>query len=140
MTKSEPGIRSLRIEIPSIPENIRIVESFIDHAKEAFEINDDIYGNIMIAVTESVNNAIYHGNKLNKEKLVVLELDHSDNQLNFIVSDQGSGFDFQHLPDPTSNENLEKPGGRGLFLVKHLCDEVKFLNNGSSIRMTFFFE
>ncbi len=140
MTKSESGIRSLRIEVPSIPENIRIVESFIDNAKDAFEINDDIYGNIMVAVTESVNNAIIHGNKLDKQKIVVLELEQTDNQLDFIVSDQGNGFDYQHLPDPTSEENLEKPGGRGLFLVKHLCDEVKFLNNGSSVKMTFYFD
>jgi serine/threonine-protein kinase RsbW len=140
MTKSESGIRSLRIEVPSIPENIRIVESFIDNAKDAFEINDDIYGNIMVAVTESVNNAIIHGNKLDKQKIVVLELEQTENQLDFIVSDQGIGFDYQHLPDPTLEENLEKPGGRGLFLVKHLCDEVKFLNNGSSVKMTFYFD
>jgi serine/threonine-protein kinase RsbW len=140
MTKSESGIRSLRIEVPSIPENIRIVESFIDNAKDAFEINDDIYGNIMVAVTESVNNAIIHGNKLDKQKIVVLELEQTENQLDFIVSDQGNGFDYQHLPDPTLEENLEKPGGRGLFLVKHLCDEVKFLNNGSSVKMTFYFD
>ena len=54
---------TIKIVIPSITENIRIIESFIDNAKEKFNLNDDIYGNIMIAVTESVNNAITHGNK-----------------------------------------------------------------------------
>ena len=56
-------MKSINIEIPSLPENIRIVESFIDNAKDKYDLNDDIYGNIMIAVTESVNNAIMHGNK-----------------------------------------------------------------------------
>ena len=57
-----------KIKIPSLSENIRIVESFIDNAKEAYQLNDDIYGNIMVAVTESVNNAIKHGNESNKDK------------------------------------------------------------------------
>ena len=48
-------MNSLRIQIPSLPENIRIVESFIDNVKDKFQIDDDIYGNIMVAVTESVN-------------------------------------------------------------------------------------
>lgn len=130
----------IRIEIPSMKENIRIVESFIDNARTEFVINDDIYGNIMIAVTEAVNNAIVHGNKGDANKNVVLALEQLDNALIFTVVDEGQGFDFQHLPDPTLDENLEKIGGRGLFLVKHLCDEVRFNEGGSSIKMTFYFE
>ena len=67
-------MNNLKISIPSISENIRIVESFIDNIKESYNINDDIYGNIMIAVTESVNNAIIHGNANNKNKSVDLQL------------------------------------------------------------------
>ena len=65
---------SIQIRIPSLKENIRIIESFIDNAKDRFELDDDIYGNIMIAVTESVNNAIVHGNDNLKEKNVDLSL------------------------------------------------------------------
>ena len=61
-------IDNIQIQIPSLPENIRIVESFIDNAKDQYKLNDDIYGNIMIAVTESVNNAIIHGNQSNSKK------------------------------------------------------------------------
>ncbi len=130
--------KTIRIEIPSIAENIRVIESFIDNARSGFEISDDIYGNIMIAVTEAVNNAILHGNKLDVSKNVTLELEQSESALTFTVSDQGKGFDYHELPDPTLDENLEKIGGRGLFLVKHLCDEVKFNDLGTSIKMTFF--
>ena len=56
-------MNSIKIEIPSLSENIRMIESFIDNAKDKFDLDDDIYGNIMIAVTEAVNNAIKHGNQ-----------------------------------------------------------------------------
>lgn len=129
---------TIKIEIPSISENIRIIESFIDNAKERFNLNDDIYGNIMIAVTESVNNAIMHGNKNDRTKNVTLSLSLNKNIINFQIRDEGLGFDFQNLPDPTSPENLDKPSGRGVFLMKHLSDEVNFSNNGSLVELSFY--
>ena len=129
---------SLQIKIPSLVENIRIVESFIDNAKEKHNINDDIYGNIMIAVTESVNNAIRHGNREDKNKNVLLSLELVDNSIKFIVQDEGPGFDYQNLADPTAPENLNKPGGRGIFLMKNLCDEVHFADEGRRVEMVFY--
>jgi serine/threonine-protein kinase RsbW len=131
-------MKSINIEIPSLPENIRIVESFIDNAKDKYELNDDIYGNIMIAVTESVNNAILHGNKQDKKKNVSLSVVFDEESVKFTVRDQGPGFDFHNLPDPTSSENLSKPGGRGIFLMKNLCDEVTFSEDGRSVELTFY--
>jgi serine/threonine-protein kinase RsbW len=132
-------MNSLKIQIPSLLENIRIVESFIDNIKERYNINDDIYGNIMVSVTESVNNAIKHGNQMNKDKNVTLTTIYEDNLVKFIIEDEGPGFDFNNLPDPTSPEMLEQVGGRGIFLMKHLSDEVKFSNEGKSVELTFYF-
>lgn len=131
-------MNQVKIQIPSIIENIRIVESFIDNSKDKFQIEDDIYGNIMVAVTESVNNAIRHGNKFDKDKNVYLTLVVNENHLKFEVEDEGSGFDTESLPDPTAVENLENPGGRGIFLMRNLSDEVKFSNNGKTVQLTFF--
>lgn len=132
------GMKNIRIEIPSLTENIRVVESFIDNAKEKFELDDDIYGNIMIAVTEAVNNAIKHGNRGDARKNVTLALGVEDNLIRFSIRDEGSGFDFHHLPDPTAPENLEKPSGRGIFLMKHLADEVEFLDGGKQVELRFY--
>lgn len=129
---------SIQIQIPSIQENIRIVESFIDNAKDKFKLDDDIYGNIMIAVTESVNNAIIHGNKNIKSKNVNLKLTFEESSIRFTIIDEGTGFDFHNLPDPTSPENLNKPGGRGIFLMKNLCDEVSFSEDGNKVELTFY--
>jgi serine/threonine-protein kinase RsbW len=131
-------MKNIRIQIPSLSENIRMIESFIDNAKEKFHLNDDIYGNIMIAVTEAVNNAIKHGNQSDASKNVSLSLNLEDSLIKFQVEDEGNGFDFHTLPDPTSPENLEKPGGRGIFLMKHLSDEVKFKDSGRIVELSFY--
>lgn len=130
---------SIRIQIPSIMENIRIVESFIDNTKDVYDINDDIYGNIMISVTEAVNNAIKHGNKEVPEKKVTLALSFRENAVSFAIEDQGEGFDYTKLQDPTAPENIDKPGGRGIFLMKHLADEVHFTQEGRTVELIFYF-
>lgn len=131
-------MKSIKISIPSLIENIKIIESFIDNAREKFAINEDIYGNIMISVTECVTNAIVHGNKLDRDKVVDMELHLDDDQIKFVVMDQGKGFDYDHLADPTAPENLEKSGGRGIYIMKHLCDDVKFEDQGRKTVLTFY--
>jgi serine/threonine-protein kinase RsbW len=132
-------MNSLKIQVPSLTENIRIVESFIDNVKDHFQIDDDIYGNIMVAVTESVNNAILHGNKMDKSKNVTLSVESNENSLKFLVEDEGPGFDYNKLPDPTAPENIDKLGGRGVFLMKNLADEVNFHNEGRAVELLFYF-
>ncbi|MFZ6010763.1 MAG: ATP-binding protein [Bacteroidota bacterium] len=131
-------MNTISIQVPSITENIRMIESFIDNAKERFHLDDDIYGNIMIAVTEAVNNAIKHGNANDRGKNVLLSLSLEESMIKFIVKDEGTGFNYDKLPDPTAPENLEKPGGRGIFLMKHLSDEVEFKENGRVVELSFY--
>lgn len=131
-------MKAIKIEIPSLRENIRMIESFIDNAKEEYQLDDDIYGNIMIAVTEAVNNAIVHGNRSDKSKNVALTLQILDHLIKFTIEDEGKGFDFTSLPDPTAPENIAKPGGRGIFLMKHLCDDVSFKNEGKIVELDFY--
>ncbi len=131
-------MKKFSIEIPSMMDNIRIVESFIDNAKERFNIDDDIYGNIMIAVMEAVNNGIKHGNLEDRKKLVSLTMELADERIYVWVQDEGAGFDFHHLADPTAPENLELEGGRGIFLMQNLADEVNFQNGGSKVELVFF--
>ena len=114
-------MKQVKIQIPSLVENIRVVESFIDNSKDTFQIEDDIYGNIMVAVTEAVNNAIRHGNKFDKDKNVYLSLYVEPQQLKFEIEDEGTGFNYDNLDDPTAPENLENPGALDL-LKKHNSD------------------
>lgn len=130
-------METIKIQFPSHIENLRLVESFIDNAKDKYHIKDDVYGNMMVAVTESVNNAIVHGNKSDIKKNVTLSMLLLDNKITCIVEDEGNGFDYENLPDPTAPDNLYKIGGRGVFLVKNLTDSVAFYDKGRKIEMTF---
>lgn len=121
-------------------ENIQVIESFIDNAKEEFEINDDLYGNIMISVTECISNAIVHGNQSDPDKMVHLQLYMEPGLLSCSIEDEGKGFDFSNLPDPTEPENIEKMGGRGIFLMRHLSDEVKFEEGGRKTLLSFYLD
>ncbi|MGB0368398.1 MAG: ATP-binding protein [Flavobacteriales bacterium] len=118
-------------------DNIVIAEKLVDDVCKKFSVDEDFYGNILIAVTEAVNNAINHGNRQNPEKKVQLDFVERADRLSFSVQDEGEGFDHNALPDPTDPENLEKISGRGVFLMKHLADEVEFSENGTRVEMIF---
>jgi serine/threonine-protein kinase RsbW len=92
---------------------------------------------MLVALTEAVNNAITHGNKLDESKMVSLDFKHTGDEYYFTISDTGKGFDYDHVPDPTSPENIEKPDGRGIFLMKNLSDRVTFLDEGRTVELVF---
>src|SRR5688572_11153601 len=95
--------------LDSTVESLATVEGLLDKICYDYKIKEEITGNILVAITEAVNNAIHHGNKLQAEKKVVLEYVLSDKELNFTVQDMGEGFDYENIPDPSDPENLYKP-------------------------------
>lgn len=137
MTQENEMITEQKICFPSSVDNIAIVEKLINEICSSHCVSEDHYGNILVAVTEAVNNAIQHGNKYDKSKNVNIGFFANEKTLSFEVSDQGSGFDFINLPDPTNPENIEKPNGRGVFLMRHLADKVEFFDKGRLVHLNF---
>jgi serine/threonine-protein kinase RsbW len=125
------------LTIPSELESMPVVESLIDKICQSVGVHEDIYGNVLIAVTEAVNNAIVHGNKSNKEAVVALDVYDEDSSFCFSVADNGPGFDHYNLPDPTAPENIEKENGRGIYLMRNLADEVEFNDSGNQVMVMF---
>ena len=123
--------------ITSRTDNLHLVEKYVDDFSAIYGIDKDLYGNLLIAAIEATNNAITHGNKLEENKKVELEFAIVDNKIVLTVKDEGSGFDYKNLPDPTLQENIEKMSGRGVFLMARLSDTIEFENNGSLVKMTF---
>ncbi|MFI5163925.1 MAG: ATP-binding protein [Bacteroidia bacterium] len=119
-----------KLLIPSKSENMVLIEKLVDDVCDLFDIKEDIYGHILVALTEAVNNALQHGNKANPDKQIEITFKIKDNTLYFTVKDEGPGFDFNNLADPTDPKNIEKPTGRGIFLMKHLADSVSFEDKG----------
>lgn len=118
-------------------KNINLVERLIDDISAKYQLHSDIYGKLLLAVVEGVNNAIVHGNKLESDKDVILQYQITDKYIQFVITDNGPGFDYRNLPDPTKPENIEKTHGRGIFLMKHLADEVEFNDKGNEVKVVF---
>lgn len=117
--------------------NINIIEQLVDEISEKLEISPEMYGNIMVCTVEAVRNAIIHGNRLDPNKEVFVEFESLENELSFKFRDEGRGFDFANIPDPTASENLEKPYGRGIFLIRNLSDKTEFFMQGTEVKITF---
>ena len=125
------------IELSSELSSLSQIENFIDEVCEQYKFGEDHYGNILIALTEAVNNAITHGNQLNPDKKVNLNMETTTRDVEFTIKDEGNGFDYNSVPDPTLPENLEKLSGRGIFLMKSLADDVIFEEKGKIIKLKF---
>ena len=127
----------LNIILYSNPQNIAEVEPFIQQAFKDCEINETFFGNILISITEAVSNAIIHGNHADFSKKVQLSYILNAGKITFTIQDEGHGFNPHNLPDPTSPENLLNPGGRGVFLMNQLADNVIFLEGGRLVQLEF---
>ena len=125
------------LSFQSKPENIAVNVRLIDEMCENHNVIEEHYGDILIAMTEGVNNAIVHGNKLDVTKSVSVEYEKRGKDLFFRITDEGAGFDYENLPDPTAPENLERPNGRGVFLMRNLADECSFEDDGRIIELVF---
>lgn len=102
---------------------------------ERLNIDPNLYPNILISLTEAVNNAMVHGNQMDDRKKIMVSCNEETDHLELFISDEGSGFDPFNLPDPTSEERIESEGGRGVFLMKQLTHEIHFLNHGRTVKL-----
>ena len=125
------------LNIPSEIGNLRLVEKAIDELSLELDLSDEVYGNVLVATMEATNNAIIHGNNSDPEKKVKIEIQSDRKQLKVLIEDQGRGFDFASVPDPTAPENLEKINGRGIFLMERLSDEILYMEDGRVVELKF---
>ena len=125
------------LNIVSKVESLREVEKLVDEVSNKCNLSSEKYGNVLIATLEAANNAILHGNKLDEKKDVNIIFDWTQSVLNLTVTDQGKGFNFKSVPDPTSPDNVEKVNGRGVFLMEKLSDEINFVDNGRIVKLKF---
>ena len=121
--------------IESCPDNCAPIIHLLLDQLEAFQWeNRDIFG-IHMAMEEAVMNAIRHGNKCDVEKVVHVLIEICERRFYSKITDQGSGFDPNDLPDPTLEENLEKTSGRGVMLMKSFVDVVTYNDCGNSVEL-----
>jgi serine/threonine-protein kinase RsbW len=114
-----------------------MIEGFMKSIMSRYNLSKDQYANMLISITEAVNNAIIHGNKNDENKFVVLDLVKQKNCLCIKVSDEGKGFDLNSLKDPTCIDHISCEGGRGVFIMQQLADHICYHNNGRTVEMHF---
>ena len=125
------------LKISSKPENICLIEPYLEKVRAEHDINEDLYFNMLLVLTEAVNNSIFHGNARNPRKNVNISMQKSQHKLCFFITDEGSGFDPRKLPDPTAPMQIEQPNGRGVFLMRQLSDYVYYYDNGRKVEIQF---
>lgn len=125
------------LQLPSKEESITLLEELIENIADTYNVGEDTFANMMTCLNEALINAIKHGNKLDATKKVIVNADVDNRRIIWTVTDEGQGFDYVHLPDPTSPENLESLTGRGVYIMKHLADQCIFNTSGNEVELHF---
>jgi serine/threonine-protein kinase RsbW len=135
MTDPERARRSFRLS--SNMESVGVVEAAADQLATDAGLDEDERFRVTMAVHEAAINAVLHGNDYNPALEINVSMENTGSKLIFVIADQGSGFDPDHLPDPSAPENILRGTGRGIFLIRELMDEVSFrrLNPGTELTM-----
>ncbi|MCU0370734.1 MAG: ATP-binding protein [Bacteroidales bacterium] len=125
------------IIIESSSEEMFRVEQFVEEISDEYLLYGNYYGNILMAVSEAVKNAIIHGNKQDRQKLIRIVQESTKEGLWIKVTDEGEGFDYGNYSLKESHGENFSEKNNGLLLIYKLTDEVRFGKNGSQIEMLF---
>jgi serine/threonine-protein kinase RsbW len=133
-----PQYNAQAFVFPSNLQSIDTLEILLDEIKEQFALSEHVYSSIWVCLNEAITNAIIHGNCQDITKKVHLSVQLKwDNFICFTIRDEGDGFDHDAIPDPTSPDLIEKPNGRGIFLMRKLADLALYSNHGTTVDLYF---
>ncbi len=126
---------TMKTKIENDSHLLKEVSNVLIDDLKARGVDEDIIFDIYVGFEEALRNAMIHGNKSASNKKVAVETEIEGNKVTIMVEDEGEGFDPESLPDPTLDENLLKESGRGVYLINHLMDEVRYENDGRRVVM-----
>ena len=140
MGRSSPGVKPLNskngendlriaVRVHSDLKYVDLFHALLTQVAKEISLDPERCDWVALSLREAINNAVLHGNGKDPEKWVEVEMEHRDGVLYLRVWDQGKGLDEACLRDPRKEENLFKPNGRGIFLIKQFVDSVRFLRD-----------
>ena len=134
----KPFINGNTIVIPSDAKYLAAVDDFIEGFLRDFGTGESVTADIAISVSELVNNAIVHGNKISEDAIVTVVISRKGDSVVISVTDEGGGFNPTEIDDPLKDENLLKEVGRGIFIVESLMDKVEITptENGTTVSIS----
>lgn len=125
------------LQLPSKYESITQLEALIEEIADKHQVSEDTFANMMTCLNEATVNAIVHGNGLDANKIVIINADVEQKRIIWTITDEGAGFDYNNLADPTAPDKLEELTGRGVFILKHLADQCIFNASGNEVELHF---
>jgi len=135
-TQGAAGEGGRLVVIPSDPAEARRIQDDIEAELRSHHFEDKEIFCIRLALEEALVNAIKHGNQMDRNKRVHVTYRVSLERFDIKIVDEGPGFDPEDVPDPMAVENLERPCGRGLLLMRHYMTEVNFVPPGNRLSMS----
>jgi serine/threonine-protein kinase RsbW len=127
---------SIEVTIPSDLAEARRVQSLIEEALQASAYSEHDIFSIKLALEEALVNAIKHGNQMDPDKRVFVVFQVTTQRFDIRITDEGPGFNPEDVPDPTAIENIERPCGRGLLLMRGFMTEVQYHGKGNTVSMS----
>lgn len=128
------------LRLSSEEKSVHQIEPIIRDMSAKLNLQEEKYYDIHICCTEAVNNAIEHGNKFDTDKKVSFELIACEKAIEVIVKDEGNGFDPNAVANPLDEENIFKPSGRGIFIIKELSDRTSIISTPEGTTINFVFD
>jgi serine/threonine-protein kinase RsbW len=123
------------LAIQSDKKELIKVEQFLRLYFKSKNLPEYFFNKVFLCVSEAVINSIEHGNKMNNHKKVTIEASCVNNDLSIEVSDEGEGFNYNDVPDPTTTENIYNETGRGIFIMKSICNKLNFKDEGKCVEI-----
>lgn len=119
--------------IQSDRKELKKVENFIRLLFKEENLPEESFNKVLLCVSEAVINSIEHGNKNIKGKSVTIEVSCRNKELYITVTDEGDGFNYSEVADPTLKENIKNETGRGIYIMKSISDKVDFREAGKCV-------
>lgn len=123
------------LAIQSDKKELIKVENFLRTLFNKENLPGNSFNKVLLVVSEAVLNSIEHGNKNDSKKMVTIEASCQNNGLMIEISDEGDGFDYNRLSDPTELENIKKEAGRGIFIMRTICSKLDFHDRGKCVEI-----
>jgi len=127
--------KTVVFDLESTWDSISRVAEMLSSVLDEMGLSQDNAFDVKLATQEAVVNAVEHGNGCDPRKKVHIRCERNGNAIVMVVSDEGEGFDPSRIPDPTLSENILKEHGRGIFLMRSLCDCVRYNDKGNEVTM-----
>jgi serine/threonine-protein kinase RsbW len=125
----------LDVRLTSDFDSMEQVDKIVDELTRSLELSEESQGALLLSLSEAVTNAIMHGNKQDPSKWVFVRAVRVGDDLEVTVEDEGDGFNPEMIPSPVDSENLLRQGGRGVYLMKMYCKDVRFSNGGRALTL-----